>query len=155
MWGKKKGKCSSRCTNGDNVRVGNLCCGEVKVLFDGCRQLQKKISNYTVKYNQTQCLGTYQWWKGCFFKERYLLACALQNTAKQGDILWDGFERTHETLDWMDWARNAECNVLYHAQKAIIKPNHEKKNTRPYWLIGLRTGTARAFLFTGLIAGAL
>ena len=32
-------------------------------------------------------------------------------------------------------------NGTYHDQKAIMKPNHEKKKTRPYLLIGLRNGT--------------
>jgi tRNA1(Val) A37 N6-methylase TrmN6 len=28
----------------------------------------------------------------------------------------------------------------YHDQNAMKKPNHEKKNTRPYLFMGLRTG---------------
>jgi hypothetical protein len=35
-----------------------------------------------------------------------------------------------------------------------MKPNVEKKNVRPYGSIGLSTGTDRAFLLTGLMAGA-
>lgn len=37
MWKNKKQ--NSRCANGDNIRVGDLCCGEMKVLFDGGCQL--------------------------------------------------------------------------------------------------------------------
>lgn len=44
---------------------------------------------------------------------------------------------------------------MYQAQNAIMKPNHEKKKTRPYILTTLNTGNARAFLLTGLISGAL
>lgn len=44
---------------------------------------------------------------------------------------------------------------MYQAQKAIMKPNHEKKNTRPYMLRMLSAGIARAFLLIGLISGAL
>lgn len=42
----------------------------------------------------------------------------------------------------------------YHDQKAIMKPNHEKKKTRPYLLKGLRIGIVSAFLLTGLTRGA-
>lgn len=41
-----------------------------------------------------------------------------------------------------------------HDQKAMKKPNQEKKNTRPYLLIGLKMGTDRAFWLTGLTSGA-
>ena len=43
---------------------------------------------------------------------------------------------------------------MYQAQKAIMKPSHEKKKTRPCLSKGLRIGTLRAFLVTGLSAGA-
>ena len=43
---------------------------------------------------------------------------------------------------------------MYHAQKAIMKPNHEKKKTRPYMLMGLKKGMERAFRLIGLISGA-
>ncbi len=43
----------------------------------------------------------------------------------------------------------------YQAQKAIMKPNHEKKKTLPYMLIGFRAGIDRAFLLMGLTSGAL
>lgn len=42
----------------------------------------------------------------------------------------------------------------YHDRKAIMKPNQEKKNVRPYLSTGLRTGMERAFLLIGLISGA-
>jgi len=42
----------------------------------------------------------------------------------------------------------------YHDQNAIMKPNHEKKNTRPYMLNGLRAGILLAFLLTGFTRGA-
>lgn len=42
----------------------------------------------------------------------------------------------------------------YHDQKAIMKPNQEKKNTRPYMLIGLSIGIDLAFLLTGFTNGA-
>lgn len=35
-----------------------------------------------------------------------------------------------------------------------MKPNHEKKKTRPYLLMGLNIGTERAFLLIGLTSGA-
>jgi hypothetical protein len=35
-----------------------------------------------------------------------------------------------------------------------MKPNVEKKNVRPYGSTGLSTGTDRAFLLTGFMAGA-
>jgi hypothetical protein len=44
---------------------------------------------------------------------------------------------------------------IYHERKAIRKPNQEKKNVRPYLLMGFRTGIERAFLLMGLISGAL
>ena len=40
-------------------------------------------------------------------------------------------------------------------QKATKKPNHAKKNTRPYTLTGFKPGIERAFLFMGLTIGAL
>jgi hypothetical protein len=43
----------------------------------------------------------------------------------------------------------------YHERNAIMKPNHEKKNTLPYMLIGLKAGIDLAFLDTGLTSGAL
>jgi hypothetical protein len=36
-----------------------------------------------------------------------------------------------------------------------MKPNHEKKNTLPYMLIGFKAGIDLAFLDTGLTSGAL
>lgn len=42
---------------------------------------------------------------------------------------------------------------MYQAQKASIKPSHEKKNTRPCRSTGLKMGTLRAFLLTGLRTG--
>jgi len=42
----------------------------------------------------------------------------------------------------------------YHDQNAIMKPNHEKKNTLPYMLIGLSAGMDSAFKLTGLNFGA-
>jgi hypothetical protein len=42
----------------------------------------------------------------------------------------------------------------YHDQKAIMKPNQEKKNTLPYMLKGLRAGIDLAFLLTGFTNGA-
>jgi len=42
----------------------------------------------------------------------------------------------------------------YHDQKAMKKPNHEKKNTLPYGSTGLKTGIDRAFLLIGLTRGA-
>jgi len=44
---------------------------------------------------------------------------------------------------------------IYHERKAIRKPNQEKKNVRPYLLMGFKTGIERAFLLMGLIFGAL
>ena len=46
-------------------------------------------------------------------------------------------------------------DASYQLQKAMKKPNHEKKNTRPYLLIGFSTGMLLAFWLIGLIAGAL
>jgi hypothetical protein len=45
--------------------------------------------------------------------------------------------------------------VAYQDQNAMKKPHHEKKNTLPYWLTGLRTGIDLAFLLMGLIVGAV
>jgi hypothetical protein len=42
----------------------------------------------------------------------------------------------------------------YHDQKAIMKPNQEKKNTLPYMLKGFRAGMDLAFLLTGFTIGA-
>ena len=42
----------------------------------------------------------------------------------------------------------------YHDQNAIMKPNHEKKNTLPYMLIGLSAGMDSAFKLTGFNFGA-
>lgn len=42
----------------------------------------------------------------------------------------------------------------YHDQKATKNPNHEKKNTLPYMLIGFRKGIARALRVMGLTSGA-
>lgn len=44
---------------------------------------------------------------------------------------------------------------IYHERKAIRKPIQEKKNVRPYLLMGFRTGIERAFLLIGLMSGAL
>jgi len=35
-----------------------------------------------------------------------------------------------------------------------MKPNHEKKNTRPYMLMGLKRGIARALRVMGFTSGA-
>ena len=43
---------------------------------------------------------------------------------------------------------------VYQAQKATMKPNQEKKNTRPYMLIGLKKGMERAFRLIGFTSGA-
>ncbi len=43
---------------------------------------------------------------------------------------------------------------VYQAQKAIMNPNHEKKNTRPYMLMGLKKGIDRAFRLIGFTSGA-
>jgi len=42
----------------------------------------------------------------------------------------------------------------YQERKATKNPDQEKKNVRPYLLKGLRMGTERAFLLTGLTSGA-
>ena len=42
----------------------------------------------------------------------------------------------------------------YHDQKASMKPNQEKKKTRPYLLTGFRIGTCRALPVMGLTSGA-
>ena len=41
----------------------------------------------------------------------------------------------------------------HHDQKAIMKPNQEKKNTRPCILITLNSGIERALPLTGLSSG--
>jgi hypothetical protein len=46
------------------------------------------------------------------------------------------------------------CGETYHDQNAMKKPRYEKKKTRPYLLIGLKTGIDRAFLLYGLSSGA-
>ena len=46
-------------------------------------------------------------------------------------------------------------HFAYHDQNAIMNPNHEKKNTRPYTLTGFRHGIDRALRFTGFTIGAL
>lgn len=43
---------------------------------------------------------------------------------------------------------------VYQAQKATINPNQEKKNTRPYMLMGLKKGIERAFRLIGFTSGA-
>ena len=43
---------------------------------------------------------------------------------------------------------------VYQAQKATINPNQEKKNTRPYRLMGLKKGIERAFRLIGFTSGA-
>ena len=52
----------------------------------------------------------------------------------------------------MSWSRGGKA---YQDQNASKKPNHEKKNTRPYWLTGFKTGIDRAFLVIGLTSGLL
>ena len=51
------------------------------------------------------------------------------------------------------------CNRIevstYQAQNASMKPNHEKKKTRPYMSKGLKNGKLLAFLLIGLTLGAL
>lgn len=42
----------------------------------------------------------------------------------------------------------------YHDQKAMKNPHHEKKNTLPYWLTGLKTGIDLALRLIGLTSGA-
>jgi len=42
----------------------------------------------------------------------------------------------------------------YHDQNAIMKPNQEKKNTRPYMLMGLSAGIDSALRLTGFTLGA-
>lgn len=50
---------------------------------------------------------------------------------------------------------NEDLNIPYHDQKAIMNPNQEKKNVRPYVVeIGLKKGIERAFWLTGLTSGA-
>jgi hypothetical protein len=44
--------------------------------------------------------------------------------------------------------------ITYQDQKAMKKPIHEKKKTRPYLLTGLKTGIDLAFLLYGLRSGA-
>lgn len=43
---------------------------------------------------------------------------------------------------------------MYQAQNATMKPNHEKKKTRPYTFHTLNMGIDRALRLTGLISGA-
>src|SRR5690606_36207494 len=43
----------------------------------------------------------------------------------------------------------------YHDMNAIITPNVEKTNVRPYWLIRFNTGTECAFPFSGFMLGAV
>lgn len=50
--------------------------------------------------------------------------------------------------------RDNNGGKAYQDQKAIKKPNQEKKKTLPYLLKGLRIGMERAFPLTGLISGA-
>ena len=42
----------------------------------------------------------------------------------------------------------------YQERKATRKPDQEKKNVRPYLLMGFNTGIDRAFPFKGLTSGA-
>ena len=51
------------------------------------------------------------------------------------------------------WEHITKGGKVYQAQKANIKPSHEKKKTRPWGSMGLKTGTLRAFLVTGLRTG--
>jgi hypothetical protein len=51
-----------------------------------------------------------------------------------------------------DTAEKRYCT--YHERKAIMKPDQEKKNVRPYLLSGLRIGIERAFLLIGFTCGA-
>ena len=44
-------------------------------------------------------------------------------------------------------------DITYQDKKAIMKPNQEKKNTRPYTVMGLSIGIDRAFLLIGLTSG--
>jgi hypothetical protein len=44
--------------------------------------------------------------------------------------------------------------LTYQDQNAIMKPNQEKKNTRPWILITLNRGTERALWLIGLSSGA-
>ena len=44
-------------------------------------------------------------------------------------------------------------DITYQDKKAIMKPNQEKKNTRPYTVMGLSIGIDRAFLLIGFTAG--
>lgn len=45
--------------------------------------------------------------------------------------------------------------TTYQDQKAMKKPNQEKKNTRPYRQIGFSRGIERAFLLIGLTSGSV
>lgn len=46
-------------------------------------------------------------------------------------------------------------DIPYHDQKAIMKPNQEKKKVRPYVVdMGLRKGIERAFWLIGFTSGA-
>jgi hypothetical protein len=66
------------------------------------------------------------------------------------DIVKQGWKRVPGGVS-MESGNNSICT--YHDQNANKNPNHEKKNTRPYLLTGLRTGMERAFWFIGLISG--
>jgi hypothetical protein len=48
----------------------------------------------------------------------------------------------------------ATRDFAYQDQNAMKKPNQEKKNTLPYWLMGFSTGMDLAFLLMGLMVGA-
>lgn len=54
----------------------------------------------------------------------------------------------------LDWGLTILEESTYHDRKATRKPDQEKKNVRPYLLIGLNTGMDRAFPFKGLTSGA-
>jgi hypothetical protein len=56
-------------------------------------------------------------------------------------------------IDIVDNIGSAKCT--YHDQNAIMKPNQEKKNTRPWTLITLNRGTERALWLIGLSSGLL
>lgn len=49
--------------------------------------------------------------------------------------------------------RHTKGGKVYQAQKAIMKPIHEKKKTRPWRSKGLKTGMRWAFLVRGLRGG--
>jgi hypothetical protein len=60
-------------------------------------------------------------------------------------------QRMHERIGVDIWGFD-ECT--YQDQNAIMKPNHEKKKTRPWMLITLNRGTERALWLIGLSSGA-